>query len=75
MKLEHKQTKQTPWPELTRALCRPSDRRLSEKLEPIYTDKGSRVVRATDHHGCILDFLDMSCYHSLQVAPQLYSRG
>jgi hypothetical protein len=40
-----------------------------------FADKGCHVVRATDHYGRILDFLDLSRYFFLQVAPQLYSQG
>jgi hypothetical protein len=56
-------------------LYRPSDRRLSVKLVPTYSDSGCRVVSATDPHGRILDSLDRSHYLFFQVAPQLYSRG
>jgi hypothetical protein len=31
---------------------RASDRRLSVKLVPTFADRGCRVVRATDPHGC-----------------------
>jgi hypothetical protein len=37
----------------------PSDRLLSAKLVPTFTDRRCRVVRATDPHGCILCFLDL----------------
>jgi hypothetical protein len=50
------------------------DRRLSAKLVPT-SDRGCRVVSATDTHGRILGFLDRSRYYFFQVAPQLYSRG
>jgi CBS-domain-containing membrane protein len=54
---------------------RPSDRRLSAKLAPNFSDRGCHVVSATDPHGRILGFLDRSRYYFFQVAPQLYSRG
>jgi hypothetical protein len=38
-------------------------------------ERGCHMVGTTDSHGCILDFLDQSCYYFFQVAPQLYSRG
>jgi hypothetical protein len=52
-----------------------SDRRLSAKLVPIFADREHRVVSATDPRGLNLGFLDRSCYFSIQVAPQLSSRG
>jgi hypothetical protein len=55
-------------------LYRPSDRRLSAKLVPIFADRGSHVVSVTDSYGHILAFLDRSRYFFFQVAPQLYSR-
>jgi hypothetical protein len=36
----------------------PSDFRLSTKLVPTFVDRGHRVIKATDPHGCILGFLD-----------------
>jgi hypothetical protein len=48
---------------------------LSAKLVPTFTDRGCRVVSATDPHGRILGFLDRSRYYFFQVAPQLYWRG
>jgi hypothetical protein len=48
----------TPWPESARELYRPSDRRLSAKLVPTFTDRGSHVVSVTDPYGRILGFLD-----------------
>jgi hypothetical protein len=53
----------------------PRDRRLSAKLVPALVDRGCRVVSATDPHGRNLGFLDRSRYFSIQVAPQLSSRG
>jgi hypothetical protein len=38
-------------------------------------DRGCPVVSATDPHGRNLGFLDRSSYFSIQVAPQLSSRG
>jgi hypothetical protein len=61
----------TPRPESDR----PSDRRLSAKLLPTFTDRGCHVVNVTDPYGSILCFLDRSRYFSFQVAPRLYSRG
>jgi hypothetical protein len=52
-----------------------SDRRLSAKLVATFAYRECRVVGATDPHGRIFDFLDRSRYFSIQVAPQLSSRG
>jgi hypothetical protein len=41
----------------------------------IFVYRGCRVVSAADPYGRILGFLDRNTYFSLQVAPQLYSRG
>jgi hypothetical protein len=38
----------TPWPESTRELYRPSDRRLSAKLMPTFADIECHVVSVTD---------------------------
>jgi hypothetical protein len=71
-----KQTnKQTPWPETTGELYRPSDRRLPAKLVLIFADRGCHVVSVTDPYGRNLGFLDRSRYFFFQAAPQLYSRG
>jgi hypothetical protein len=48
----------TPWPESASELYRPSDRRLSEKLEPTFADKGWHVVSVTDPYGRIVGFLE-----------------
>jgi hypothetical protein len=56
-------------------LYRLSDRRLSAKLVPTFSDKGCLVASVTDPLSRILGFLDRSHYYFLQVAPQLYSRG
>jgi hypothetical protein len=40
--------KKTPWHESASELYRPSDRRLSEKLVPAFTDRGCHVVSVTD---------------------------
>jgi hypothetical protein len=50
-------------------------RRLSEKLPPTFSDRGDCVLSTTDPYCRILDFLDLSLYFSIQVAPQLYSGG
>jgi hypothetical protein len=50
--------KQTPWPESTSELHRPSDRRFSAKLVPTFADRGCHVVSVTDPYGRILEFLD-----------------
>jgi hypothetical protein len=65
----------TPWPESASELYRPSNRRLSVKLVPIFEDTGGPVVNVKDLYGSILGFLDRSLYFFIQVAPQLYSRG
>jgi hypothetical protein len=66
---------ETPWPESTSAVHRPSDRRLSAKLVPTFADRGCQLVSVTFPYGRILRFLEQSRYSFLQVAPQLYSRG
>jgi hypothetical protein len=66
---------ESPWPYSASELYWPSDRRLSAKLVPTFADRGCRMVSTTDPHGRILGFLDRSSYFSIQVAPQLYSRG
>jgi hypothetical protein len=40
----HEKTKQTPWPESTKELYRPSDRRLTAKLVPTFA--GREVLRS-----------------------------
>jgi hypothetical protein len=67
--------KQSPWPESVSEPYRPSDRRLSPKLVPIFADRGCHVVSVADPYGRSLGFLDRSCYFLFQVAPQLYQRG
>jgi hypothetical protein len=49
----------TPWPECAIELYRPSDRRLSAKLMPTFTDRRCHVVSVTDSYGRILGFLDL----------------
>jgi hypothetical protein len=63
------------WPESTRELYRPSDRRMSAKLVPTSADRGRHVVSVTDPFGRIIGFLDRNRCFFLQVPPQLYSRG
>jgi hypothetical protein len=58
--------KKLPWSESTSELYRPSDRRLSAKWLPTFADKGSHVVSVADPYGCILGFLDRSCYFSIK---------
>jgi hypothetical protein len=48
----------TLWPESASILYRPSDRRLSAKLVPIFADRRCQVVSVTDPYGRILGFLD-----------------
>jgi hypothetical protein len=62
-----KQTKQTPWPESTNDLCRPSDRRLSAKLMPTFVDRG---VSRSQRCRFSLGFLDRSRYFSFQEAER-----
>jgi hypothetical protein len=38
----------SPWPVSARELYRPTDRRLSAKLVPTFTDRGCHVVSVTD---------------------------
>jgi hypothetical protein len=56
-------------------LCRPRDRRLSEKLVPTFSDRWCHEVSATDPQGHTLDYLDRSPYFFFQAAAQLYSQG
>jgi hypothetical protein len=46
-------------------LYRPSDRRISAKLVPIFAYRGCRVVSATDPDSHILGFLDRTQSHSI----------
>jgi hypothetical protein len=50
--------KKTPWPESTSEPYRPSNRRLSAKLVPIFADRGCHLVSVTDPYSRILGFLD-----------------
>jgi hypothetical protein len=50
--------KQTPWPQSTSELYRPSDRRLLAKLVPNVADRECHVVSVTDPYCRILAFLD-----------------
>jgi hypothetical protein len=59
---------ETQWAESASELYRSIDRRLSAKLVPTFEDRGYRVVRSTDPHGCNLDFLDRSRCLFFQVA-------
>jgi hypothetical protein len=61
----------TPWPESGSELYRPSDRRLSAKLVPTFSDRGCRVVSITDPYGRILGFLDRIV--SIQVSQNYVS--
>jgi hypothetical protein len=63
------------WPDSASELYRPSDRCLSAKLVPNFSDIGYHVVSVTDPYSRIRGFLDRSSYFFLKVAPQLYSRG
>jgi hypothetical protein len=47
-----------PWPESANELYRPSDRRLSAKLVPIFADKGCHVLSVKDPYGRNLGLLD-----------------
>jgi hypothetical protein len=67
--------KQTPWPESTSKVYRPSDHRLSAKLVPTFADRGCHAISVMNTYGRILGFLDRSRYFFLQVAPQSHSRG
>jgi hypothetical protein len=51
--------------QVTDQIFETSDRRLSAKLVPTLVDRGCRVVSAENLHG----------RHSLEIAPQLSSRG
>jgi hypothetical protein len=75
MLITNKKKKEIPLPEPASEQYRPSDRRLSAKLVPIFVDKECHVVSVTDPYGRILGFLFRSRQFFFQVAPQLYSRG
>jgi hypothetical protein len=64
----------TPWRESASELYRPSNRRLSAKLMPIFADRGCHMVSVTDPYCRIIGFLDRIRYFFFQVAPQLYSQ-
>jgi hypothetical protein len=51
--------KKTPWSESASDLYRSSDRLLSPKLVPTFTDKGCDVDSGTDPYGRNLGFLDL----------------
>jgi hypothetical protein len=55
-----KNKKNTPWPESTSELYRPSDRRLLARLVATFVDRGCHVVSVTDPYGYIFGFLDRS---------------
>jgi hypothetical protein len=58
---------------LVRKRTIPTERsQLVGEVSANFSDRGCRVVSATDPHGRILD---RSRYYFSQVAPQLYSRG
>jgi hypothetical protein len=67
--------KQTPRPESTSELYRPSDRHLSPKLVTTFADRGCHMVSVMGPCSHILSFLDRSRFGFFQVTPQLYSRG
>jgi hypothetical protein len=52
--------KKPPWPESASELYRPSDRRLLEKLVPVFADRGCRVVSVTDPESRILGSLEQN---------------
>jgi hypothetical protein len=56
--MEARMSIKTPWSESASELYRPSDRRLSAKLVPIFADRGCHVVGVKDPYGRILGFLD-----------------
>jgi hypothetical protein len=64
-----------PWPKSASEVYRSSDRRLSAKLVPTFSDRRWQVVSMTDPYGRDLGFIDRSRYFLFQVPPQLYSRG
>jgi hypothetical protein len=57
---------QTPWSESASELYPPSDRSLSAKWLPTFSDKGCHVVSVTDPYGRILGFPDRSRYFSIK---------
>jgi hypothetical protein len=55
------------WPESASEQYRPSDRCLSAKLMPTFSDRESYVVSMTDPYGRILDFLDWNFSHPTKI--------
>jgi hypothetical protein len=62
----------TPWRESSSEICRPSDRRLSEKLVPTFADRGCRVVSVTNSYGRILGFLGRKSIFSIIMIQYHY---
>jgi hypothetical protein len=62
----NKKKKQTPWSESASEPYRLSDRRLSAKLVPTFSDRGCHVVGVTVPYGRILGFLDRCRYSSFK---------
>jgi hypothetical protein len=56
------QQHKTLWPESASELYRPSDRRLSAKLVPTFTDRGCHKVSVMVPYGRILRFIDTTFY-------------
>jgi hypothetical protein len=71
----HVRYNKSQWPESASELYRPSNRSLSAKLAPTFTDIGCHMVSITNPFGRILGFLDRSRYYFFQAAPKLYSQG
>jgi hypothetical protein len=53
---QNDKNKQTPSPESTSELYRPSDRRLSAKLARTFSDRGCHVVSVTDPYTLLSAF-------------------
>jgi hypothetical protein len=72
----HVSYKKIPWSESASELYQSNERRLiGEIAANFFADRGCHVVSVTDPYCRILDFLDLSRYFFIQVAPQLYSRS
>jgi hypothetical protein len=52
----------TPWPESASEVYRPSDRRLSAKLVPIFADRWYHVVSVKVPYGRILGYVKLYIY-------------
>jgi hypothetical protein len=64
--------KQTPWPESTSDLYRPSDRRLSANLVPTFADRGVSRSQGSGSPTAVISVSRPELVLFLQVAPQAW---